>query len=268
MTFRRVAKKLLIGMGLLRPALIVARNSIQRDKKSEHRARVQFFSRFVRPGDLCFDLGCNVGHMSEALLDIGARVVAVDPQADCIREAHARVGHKKRIEFVCTAGGASQGTAKLFIAPSSVVSSLRSGWFEEHVATVEVPVTTLDLLIAQYGTPHYIKIDVEGFELEVLKGLTHKVNCISFEYHTSHRLESIDGVLECLRRIRSLQGRCVANVNLNNEPEYVFPVWQNLEEFTEVSIKDLWSRPRSFGDIVVLAADCAASLGLVPRMAH
>jgi len=46
-----------------------------------------------------------------------------------------------------------------------------------------VPIKTLDQLIATYGRPKYIKIDVEGYELPVIGGMHAKIDLISFEYH-------------------------------------------------------------------------------------
>jgi hypothetical protein len=48
--------------------------------------------------------------------------------------------------------------------------------------SVEVEVLTLDNLIAIYGEPAFCKIDVEGFEVEVLMGLTRPLRGMSFEY--------------------------------------------------------------------------------------
>jgi hypothetical protein len=45
-----------------------------------------------------------------------------------------------------------------------------------------VVVTTLDRLIAEHGEPAFCKIDVEGFEAEVLKGLSRALPALSFEY--------------------------------------------------------------------------------------
>lgn len=260
MGMRQLIKRALIGTGLLRPALIFARRTISPEKQVEYQAKLRFYSRFVRPGDHCFDLGCNVGRMSEPLLDVGAKVIAVDPQKNCLAETRARVGGGRPIEFVCQAVGSKPGTATLFVAPSSVVSSLKSGWFDEHTATIKVPFTTVDDLIQRYGVPHYIKIDVEGFETEVLRGLTKRVNCISFEYHTGHALEPMTSALENLQLIRALQGRSVVNVNIADEPEFLFPDWVKLDDFIEIFKNDLWKRPSNFGDILVVAEDFAATL--------
>src|SRR5262245_55918355 len=44
-----------------------------------------FYSSFLAPGDLCFDVGANIGNRVKIFLAIGARVVAVEPQRECAR---------------------------------------------------------------------------------------------------------------------------------------------------------------------------------------
>ena len=60
--------------------------------------------------------------------------------------------------------------------------------------------TTLDALIARHGAPAFAKIDVEGFEAEVLPGLTQAVPALSFEFTTIQR----DVALACLERCQAL----------------------------------------------------------------
>ena len=47
---------------------------------------------------------------------------------------------------------------------------------------VRVPATTLDALIARHGLPRFCKIDVKGYEAEVLRGLSQPIPALSFEY--------------------------------------------------------------------------------------
>jgi len=63
-----------------------------------------------------------------------------------------------------------------------------------------VPVTTLDALIGKHSKPVFIKIDVEGFEAEVLAGLTQPVRALSFEFTTIQR----DVARACIERCRAL----------------------------------------------------------------
>jgi hypothetical protein len=62
---------------------------------------------------------------------------------------------------------------------------------------VRVPVTTLDTLIDHHGLPAFIKLDVEGFEVEALHGLTRPVPALSFEFTTIQRDLAQAGIARC-----------------------------------------------------------------------
>ena len=168
-----------------------------------------FYRQFVPPGGLCFDVGANMGNRTDLFLRLGARVVAVEPHDLCLDVLRKRFGD--RVEIVDAALGPAVGVADLLVTSAHSLSSLSPEWtdavresgrFSEFTwdRTERVDVTTLDELIARWGVPDLCKIDVEGYEQEVLEGLSQPVGAISFEF-TVERLESR---LASVRRLDAL----------------------------------------------------------------
>jgi|TARA_R110002051_G_scaffold24827_2_gene61237 FkbM family methyltransferase len=62
-------------------------------------------------------------------------------------------------------------------------------------APIKVKTTTLDSLIKEYGKPDFIKVDVEGYEYNVAKGLTSRANMIGFEWHEED-FESVEKTVD------------------------------------------------------------------------
>jgi FkbM family methyltransferase len=85
-------KRLVLASGLYRPARLLHR-AINREERMQFRAGRALYRQFVRPGELCFDIGAYIGTKTEILLSLGARVVAVEPQPDLAREVTARGRH-------------------------------------------------------------------------------------------------------------------------------------------------------------------------------
>lgn len=172
-----------------------------------------FYHQFVSAGDVCFDIGAHVGNRTRALAGLGAQVVALEPQPVFARFLRWAYGWRKNITVLPFAAGAESGRLPMYLSGNApTVSSLAGEWTarvqqEDHTFSwvrwehqIEVEVTTLDLLIAQFGMPSFCKIDVEGFESEVLRGLSQPIEFISVEYIRS----LLDATAACLKEFERL----------------------------------------------------------------
>lgn len=133
---------------------------------------------------LVFDIGSNVGKMTKKFIDVGSKVVSVEPQKE-LTVNNKNYNGVFDVKNMCVSD--KVGKVKFYKAPRSHnVSTCFSGWNKYHPKTkwieTKMKCTTLDNLIKEYGIPEYIKIDVEGYESKVLLGLSHKINYVSFEF--------------------------------------------------------------------------------------
>lgn len=170
------------------------------------------YGRFVKPGDLAFDIGAHVGDRISSFRRLGARVVALEPQAGPARVLRLIHGRDPHVTLVAAAAGDAEGTVTFHLnTRNPTVSTVSSafvkaaegagGWEgQAWDEAVTVPCTTLDRLIAEHGRPAFIKVDVEGFEDRVLAGLSDPVPALSFEFTTIAR----DVAQACLDRLTAL----------------------------------------------------------------
>jgi FkbM family methyltransferase len=201
---RSVSERLRSARGVVRSLRIYYGNRQRRD------AMERLYRRFVKPGDLVFDVGAHVGDRVAAFRRIGARVVAVEPQPALRATLKLLHGRDHAVTIEPFALGREQGTVELKLnLDNPTVSTASSdfiraaagapGWEgEEWTRTITVPMTTLDKLIARHGVPSFIKVDVEGFEAAVLAGLSRPVAALSFEFTTIQRAVAAAAIDRCV----------------------------------------------------------------------
>jgi FkbM family methyltransferase len=171
------------------------------------RQRVRFYRQFIPVGGLAYDIGANMGNRTEAFLALGARVVAIEPQPRCTATLAKRFGSNPRLTLIPAGLAAQSGTAELHVATNHVLSSMSDEFVarmdyqhNEWTSTERVRVATLDGLLEVFGVPDFCKIDVEGYELAVLRGLSQPLPALSIE----HNPPVADATVECLQLISAL----------------------------------------------------------------
>ena len=124
-----------------------------------------------------------------------------------------------------------------------VRSVVESGRFKEYTwdQRIKVPIDTLDNLITSHGRPTFIKIDVEGFEDQVIAGLHTQVRALSMEF-TPEFMESTRRCIAHLCRI----GNYSFQISLGESMEFTLERWVSADEIL-VALSAV--SPTAFGDL-------------------
>lgn len=193
-------------------------------------------ARFAGRGDLVFDIGAHVGDRVASFRRLGMRVVAVEPQPLLAHLLRLLYGRDGRVSVVQAAVGAASGTATMHLNLDNPTISTASPDFIRAAAgapawqgqrweqRLQVPVTTLDALIQRFGAPRFVKIDVEGYEDQVLRGLSQAPPAFSFEFTTIQRPVARAALLECQRL-----GAYRFNAALGESQHLLHAAWTNAD---------------------------------------
>ncbi|MCP4613427.1 MAG: FkbM family methyltransferase [Planctomycetes bacterium] len=203
----------------------------------QRKLMMNFYKQFIKETDLCFDVGGNLGEYTRVFIGLEAKVICVEPQIECQKHLQRWLGKNPNITLVEAALGASAGTSEIAICDTATtISSMSEDWITKGRFAREykwshkqkVKVITLDELIFKFGVPAFCKIDVEGFEYSVLKGLRQPIPVVSFEFVT----EFLDDTKKCIGHLAA-QGPIEFNYSIGAPTHLILPKWVTHKQLAE-----------------------------------
>ncbi|MCU0773290.1 MAG: FkbM family methyltransferase [Ideonella sp.] len=150
--------------------------------------------------DLVYDVGLHVGQDTDYYLKKGFRVVAIEANPLLVTECTERFAFAVatgRLTIVNVGIAQEEGILPFY------VNDQLSEWssFNHQIGTtrgpyhvIQVPVTTLEKVMAKHGVPYYLKIDIEGLDLaavQSLRPLPDKPRHVSLENGEKHLIDEL-----------------------------------------------------------------------------
>ena len=237
----------------------------------DNRAKeVEFYKKTLlgfRKGNIIFDIGANEGYKTDIFLRLGAKVVAVEPDEHSQRILKQNFLTyrliKRPVAIVTKAVSDRSGAETMWVdEPGSAKNTLNRKWVEtlrtdssrfgkslEFREKRRVETITLDELIREHGQPFYVKIDVEGYEPAVLRGLRNAVRYLSFEVNLP---EFRSEALECIELLENIAAQGEFNYAPDCQRGLSFERWLPQKPFLDVfndchhpCIEVFWRAPGS-----------------------
>jgi FkbM family methyltransferase len=201
-----------------------------------------------------FDIGCNIGEWIEANYNSEDQFIGVEANPEIASIARFHFRNMANVTIInLLVSDTDKELQDFYVCETShgILSTASDFWKDRgrfanqhYQKSIQVVTITLDTLIKIFGKPDEIKIDVEGFELKVVQGLSQKVDLISFEWSE----ESIDILQGCLCCLQNLG---YSEFFLQETDSYTFrPIeWNNIQEIQEKISRLIPARKDAWGMI-------------------
>ena len=246
---KKLLKELLLDVGLYYKI-----NGYRFRHDSRNISQKAFYSSIIGRDDLVFDVGANIGQRADIFSQLSRKVIAFEPQAHCIRHLRSRFAFRRNVVVEHIALSDAEGETAIYESNSHDLTSMSLKFIEtvsqsifkdqQWKPPVLVRTKSLDQMIATYGLPRFIKIDVEGFELNVLNGLSHPVSWVTFE-HTPGLLDETE---KCVRRMNRISEGYLFNYCLGENLQFALGEHVDFSTFVNAVLPRIRGKGQ-FGDV-------------------
>lgn len=131
---------------------------------------------FLKPDDIVLEVGANIGYyvlIESSILSDNGFIYALEPEPDNIDllKKNISLNNLRNVEVYDLALSNRKGTAKLYTGKASNLHSMYQGQSQEKKSYVEVNTLTLDGFLEDKKPITFLRMDIEGHEVEVIDGM-------------------------------------------------------------------------------------------------
>lgn len=200
--------------------------------------------------DLVFDIGANVGNTVDIFIKYAKKVVAFEPNPELWNQLRYKF-NKKNVTVDPRAISNRCGIQNFYISDFHTLSTFSEDWIQNSRFSytsswnlqLEVETTTLEKIIDEYGIPDYIKIDIEGYEFEVLTSFNRLLEktIIAFEW-SEEELYKLDLILKHLYNLGYQNFYLASDDNVLIDHQISWIPYQELDVIKEMDAnrKEKW----------------------------
>ena len=176
---------------------------------------------------ILYDIGANKGLYTDTLIDKYDKCILVEANPVLCEYLQGKYSNNTKIKIVNVIVSKDENV-QFYVSNADTLSTADISWITDSRFTKDyswkaidgVSTMSLDSIIRQEGTPSFIKIDVEGYELNVVKSLTQKYSGLCFEW-AEEKKEEIIQTIEYLSEIGysqfAIQNKDDYNYSVPNE---------------------------------------------------